>query len=97
MIETGPEAQVSQQFDRPGLGFGPRQSTDHLRQQDVLKRGKLRQQMVGLVDETDLVAADAGTLMIGQDRSRAAVDIDIAMIGMLEQASYVEQSRLPGA
>ena len=53
--------------------------------------------MMRLVDEADLVAADAGALGIGQDRGGAPVDIDVAMVGMLEQAGDVQQRRFAGA
>ncbi len=69
---------------------------DHLRQQHVFQRCELRQQVVRLVDEADLVAADAGALVVGQDRGRAAVDIDVAVVGMLEQAGDVQKRRLAG-
>ena len=53
--------------------------------------------MVRLVDEADLVAADAGALVIGQDRGGAAVDIDVAVVGMLQQAGDMQQRRFAGA
>src|SRR3974390_2735795 len=53
--------------------------------------------MVRLVDEADLIAADAGAVGGGEDRSGAAVDVHLAVIGMLEQAGDVQQRRLAGA
>ena len=41
--------------------------------------------MMRLVDETDLVAADSGPFVVRKYRGRAAIDIDIAVIGVLKQ------------
>jgi hypothetical protein len=53
--------------------------------------------MVELVDESDLGAANARTLGVGQRRGRGAVDIDFASVRMLEQPRDVQQRRLTGA
>src|SRR3982074_2790197 len=50
-----------------------------------------------LVDEADIAAADARTLAIGHPRSGNLVDIDLAGIGMLEQAGDMQERRLAGA
>ncbi len=74
-----------------------RQAADHLRQHHVLLRRELGQQMVELVDEADLDAADAGALGIGQPGRRLAADIDLARVLVLQQAGDVQQRRLAGA
>ena len=50
-----------------------------------------------MVDEADLIASDAGPLVIGQYRGRTALDIDVAMVRMFEQAGDMQQRRLTGA
>jgi len=44
-----------------------------------------------LIDETDLVAADAGTLGVREGRGRNPLNEDFAAVGMLEQAGDVQQ------
>ena len=91
VIEPLCQPQILEQLDGPGLGFRARETADHLRQQHIFQRRELRQQMVRLVDEADLVAANSGPLMIGQDGGRTALDIDVPMVGMLEQAGDMQQ------
>ena len=49
-----------------------RQARDQLRHHDVLERRELRQQVMELVDEADIVAADRGALVVGQPAAGAA-------------------------
>src|ERR1043166_4691326 len=58
VIEPVLEAEVVQQFGRPALRLVAREAADHLRQQHVLERRKFPEQMMQLIDEADLVAAD---------------------------------------
>src|SRR4051812_1457909 len=53
--------------------------------------------MVKLVDEADLGAADTGALGIRERRGGGAVDIDLAVFGMLQQAGDMQQRRFAGA
>ena len=73
------------------------QPADHLRQHDVFERGEFRQQPVRLVDEADIGAPDLGALDVGQLRGRRARDIDLAVVGALQQARDMQQRRLAGA
>ena len=66
------DPQVVEQFRRPPARLRLRQAADHLRHHHVLERRELRQQMVELVDEADVVAADARALVVGQ-RPQVAV------------------------
>ena len=58
------EAKIGEQIGRAFGGFLPRQAADHLRHDDILDRGEFHQQVMELIDEADLGAADSGTLGI---------------------------------
>ena len=60
------QAEIAQQLIGALACFPARQSADHLRQHHVLDCGELRQQMMELIDEADLGAANARTLGVGQ-------------------------------
>ena len=90
------EAEIGQQLGRPLPCLPSRQATDHLGEHHVFQRGEFRQQVVRLVDETDLLAADARAFVVGQHRSTAAIDIDLAVVGVLEQAGDVQKRRFAG-
>ena len=75
-----------------------REAADELRHHHVLERRELRQQMVELVDEAELLAADARCARHRPwRRSAAPPTIDLAAVGLLEQARDVQQRRLAGA
>src|SRR5579884_9538 len=50
-----------------------------------------------LINEADIVAADAGALDVAERRRRGAIDIDFTGIGMLEQAGDLQQRRFAGS
>jgi hypothetical protein len=77
--------------------FLTRKTADHLRDDHVLDRGKFHQQVVKLIDEADLDAADARALRVREDGCRDLIDIDFAGVGLLEQTSDVQKRRLAGA
>ena len=60
------QAEIAEQFDGALVRLAAREAADHLRQQHVLQRGEFRQQMMRLIDEADLIAANAGALVVGQ-------------------------------
>ena len=65
------EAEIAEKLVGALARLLAREPADHLRQHHVLDRRKLRQQMVKLIDEADLGAADARALGIRQaSRSR---------------------------
>jgi hypothetical protein len=97
MLEAVLEAQIGEQLGRPLDRLPARQPADHLRQDHVLERGKFRQQMMGLVDEADIGAADLGAVRVRHARGRHLVDIDLAPIGMLKQAGNMQQGGFAGA
>ena len=65
MLQPLLEPEIAQQLGRTPARLRPRQAPDHLRQHDVLQRRELRQEVVELVDKTDLGAADLGALDVG--------------------------------
>ena len=68
------QPEIGQQLGGARRAPPARQAADHLRQHHVLHRREFRQQMVKLIDEADLGAADARALQSesvrGGDRSR---------------------------
>ena len=66
MGEAVLEAEIAQQLDAAAGRVLAAEPADHLRQDHVLDRGKFHQQMMELVNEADLRAADARALGIRQ-------------------------------
>ena len=62
MLETILEPEIAQQVARAPGRLPAREAADHLRHDHVLDRGEFHQQVVELVDEADLDAADARAL-----------------------------------
>src|SRR5215813_6178091 len=91
------EAEVAEKLGCARGGLAAGESAQHLRQHHVLQRRELRQQMMRLVDETDVAAADAGTLAVIEPRGRKIGDVDLTAVLALEQAGDVQQRRLAGA
>ena len=73
------------------------EAADQLRHHDVFQRREFRKQVVELVDEADLAAANTRALVVGKPGAGMAVDEDLAGIGLLEKTGNVEQRRLAGA
>jgi hypothetical protein len=97
VLEPLAQAEIAQQFGGTLARLLLREAADHLRQHHVLDRREFRQQVVKLIDEADLGAADARALGIRQRRGGGTVDIDFAAVGMFEQAGDVQERRLAGA
>ena len=81
----------------PDLGLVAAQPENELRQHHVLERRELRQQVMELIDETDLHAAHAGLLVVGEPAAIDAVDEHLAPVGALEKSRNMEERRLAGA
>ncbi len=79
------------------MRFRDAEAAHQLRHHDVFKRREFRQQMVELVDEADVVAADRGAFVVGEPPARPARQDDVAGIRLLEQAGGVQQCRFAGA
>ena len=67
------------------------------RQLDVVQRGRARQQVEGLEDETDLLVADARQLVVVHLADLFAVEEVGALRGRVEAANQVHQRRLARA
>src|SRR6266849_4212365 len=74
-----------------------RDAGDHLRQHDVLERREFRQEMMELVDEAEILAADRGALAIRHAAALLARDQHLAAIRPLEQAGDVQEGGFAGA
>jgi len=91
------QAQFAQQGRRPGLGGLARHAGDHQRHGYVVEGRELRQQVVELVDETQLVIAQ---LPPGRFRKRIqalAGHGHPAGIGLIQPAQQVQQRALARA
>ena len=74
-----------------GLAAGDRQ-----REQDVLLGGERRDQVVGLEDEADLVAAQPGQRLVLELGEVLVADEHRALVGGVERGAAVHQRRLAG-
>src|SRR5262249_24066929 len=97
VFEARLQAEITEQVASAPGGFPTREAADHLRHDHVLDCRKLHQQVMELIDEADLGAANARALGIRERRGRNLIDVDFAAIGMLEQARDVQERRLAGA
>jgi hypothetical protein len=89
---------VSSERGAGACGLSPRLAGDHLRQGDIIERGELRQQVVGLVDEADGGQAYAGALSVRELGAVAAPRSRMRpAVGMFQQAGRMQQRRLAGA
>src|SRR3954463_2017105 len=97
MLQALFQPEIAQQFIGALARLLSGESADHLREHDVLDRGELRQQMVRLIDKTDLASTDPGALCVRKRRGRGAVDIHLAAVGVFKQAGNVKQRRFSGS
>src|SRR4051794_26090953 len=97
MVETGTEAQEAQNLPRPLPCLRPRQAADELRHNDILKRRELRQKVMELVDEADLLAPQARALGVAHAGGRMSADIDLAAVRLLQQSRDMQEVRFAGA
>src|SRR5579883_1699776 len=77
--------------------LGAREPGDELREEHVLERRELGQQVVELVDEAEIAAADAGARIVAQLPAGNAADHHLAAIRPLEEAGDMEQRGFAGA
>src|SRR3569623_1048107 len=73
------------------LAFGRRDAFQHQRQLDVLRRSQARHQVERLEHETDLLAAYARPLGLGQVGDVGPVQFVASAVGAVEQADDVQQ------
>ena len=75
-----------------GLAAGERH-----RQRDVLDRGQRRNEVVGLEDEAEAVAADLRQLLVGKRAEVDVADVDVTARERVEPGEAVQQRRLARA
>src|SRR5262245_43433977 len=97
MLGTFADFHVVEKLGSPGVRFQRAQAAHQLRHHDVLESRKLRKQMMKLVDETDVVAADCRALIIREPAARTPSQKDISVIRPFEKARRVEKRRFAGA
>src|SRR3712207_2749350 len=84
MIETLAQPQKGQKLRSAILRLGLREAADELRDDHVLQSRELRQEVVKLVDEAELLAADAGPLLVVHRSRGLRADEDLTAIGLFE-------------
>ncbi|MBV8440950.1 MAG: ATP-binding cassette domain-containing protein, partial [Hyphomicrobiales bacterium] len=87
------EAEIAEQLPRAACRLRAGKPRDHLRQDEVLERGKFRQEVMELVDEADLAAAQRGALIVTHGRGRDAAYRHFARVRPLEQARDMQERR----
>ena len=87
---------IGKELQRPLAGEPAVEAADQLRHDDVLERGELGKQVVKLIDEADLHAADRSPLAVGEPAGAAPGDLDVAGIRPFEKAGNVQERRLAG-
>src|SRR6478752_5656452 len=97
MREALPEPEIAEQSLRALGRFPLPKTTQQLRQHHILQSGELRQQVVGLINKADVVAPNGSPLVVGQRRGPTRVDVDLAPVRLLQQASDLQQGRLARA
>ena len=70
---------------------------DHLRHEDVFEGGEFGQQVVELEDEAEGLVAQLVAAARRQVVDALAVEMDLALVGPVEDAEQVQQRALAGA
>src|SRR5882724_10252152 len=91
------DTHIIQQLSGALMRLFPREPSNELRHHDIFYRRKFREEMMKLIDETDLVASDGRAPLVGQPVARIAVDRDIPGVRVLQQAGHVKKGGLAGA
>jgi hypothetical protein len=94
VIKPVAEPQRDEQFFRPRLGFGARPVRYQLRQDHVFQRIEIGQQVMELVDEAQVFAAQHGTGMRIRLLGRVAGYQDLPAEPAFEQPDRLQQCRL---
>ena len=97
MVEALGEAEEIEKLAGALARFARREPTDELRHDHVLEGGELGQEVMELVDEADLLAAQARAPGIVHGGCRPAADEHLAAIRLLEQAGDMQEGRFAGA
>ena len=80
------ETEIGEQFARAGRGLSAREPRDHLRQDEILERRELRQQVMELVDEADVACASAPS-------ARSSLMVEVAAPPILTSPASGRSSR----
>ncbi len=94
MLHAALKAELGQQIDRHRHRFRAATAGDKLRHHHVLKRRKLRQQVMLLINETDLRPAQGRAFSVIERADIAAADGDRAGRRPLQQPADLQQGRL---
>ena len=86
MLRRSPRPEIAEKLRSPSRPLPAARARGELRQHHILQRGELGQEVVRLVDEPDLVAAHRRALVVRQRHRADLVDIDLAGVGLLQQA-----------
>src|SRR3546814_19446942 len=87
VVQPCARSQPAEQVGGALFGRGLRGAANQLRQHDILDRGEIGEQMVELIDETDLLAPRLCPLALAQPRDVLAVDADDAAEPAFEHSS----------
>ncbi len=88
------EAHPSEQIHGPGFVFILDPAGDHGRKKDVFQHGALRQQVMVLEHEPDLLVSEAGELFLGQAEGVDVPKQHRAGVGRLQGPEYMQQGAL---
>src|SRR5262245_12853942 len=97
MIPAFFETERAKQILRPRFGLVAAHTENKLRQDHILERRELGQEMMELIDEADLHAPHASLLVVGELAAIDAVDEDLSAVGPFEKPRDMEQRRFAGA
>ncbi len=97
MLQPRPQPDPSQQLGRRAARRATRPAGDHQRQRDVLQRRELGQQVVKLVDETQMAVADPTALGLAGRADIMSGNANRAGAGIIEPAKQLQQGALAHA
>jgi hypothetical protein len=89
------QPQEREKLRRPLPRLALAQAADDLRHDHVLDCGELRQEVVELIDEADLLPAQARAAGIVHGRGRAPLDENLAPVRLLEKTATCRSVDLP--
>ena len=85
---------LRQHLPRQSLRLGGPTAADQQRHRHVFQGSELRQQMMELVDETQTLIAQTAALLFVQGEQLTTVQLDLAVIRIVESAKTVQQGTL---
>src|SRR5690606_9235576 len=97
MREARTQAHPFEQIARPPLGLGGTLASHQQRHGHILERRELRQQVMELVHETQLVVAQRAALALAELVDVAPGHLDGALVGPVKAAQHLQQGGLARA